>query len=52
MNSKNHMKRQKFVIFAKKNLKINMLNTKNIIKLETIVNIHENIEVLLIAYVI
>ena len=31
-NSRNHIKMQKFVIFVKKNLKINMLNIKNIVK--------------------
>ena len=30
----NHMKMQKFVIFAKKNLKINIWKIKNIKKLE------------------
>ena len=31
-NSRNHIKMQKFVIFVKKNVKINMLNIKNIVK--------------------
>ena len=42
----------KNVIFVMKNLKINMLQIKNIVKLGTIVIIQENIEVLHIAYVI
>ena len=42
---------QKFVIFVKKNLKINTLTIKNIVKLGTIANIQENIEVLHIEYV-
>ena len=45
--NKNYMKMQKFVIFVKKNSKI-----KNIVKLEIIVIIQGNIEVLRIAYVI
>ena len=32
----NHIKMQKFVIFVKKNLKINMGKIKNIVKLEVI----------------
>ena len=43
---------QKSVIFLKKNLKINIRKIKNIVKLEIIVTIQENIEVLHIAYVI
>ena len=46
------MKMQKFVIFVKKNLKINMLKIKNIVKLGIIVIIQVNIEELHIAYVI
>ena len=46
------MKIQKFVIFVKKNLKMNMLKTGNILKLQIIVIIQVNIEVLCIAYVI
>ena len=46
------MKIQKPVIFVKKNLKINMLKIKSIVELEIIVIMHENIEVLRIAYVI
>ena len=46
------MKMQKSVIFVKKRLKINMLKIKNIVKLEIIVIIQANIEVLHIAYVI
>ena len=41
----------KTVIFAMKTLKINMSKIKNIVKLEVIVIIHENIELLHIAYV-
>ena len=39
-NSRNRMKMQKFVIFVKKNLKINMLKFKNIVKLDTIAIMH------------
>ena len=46
------MKIQKSVIFVKKNLKINISKMKNTGKLEIIVIIQENIEVLSIAYVI
>ena len=46
------MKTQKSVIFFKKNLKINMLKTKNILKLEIIAIIQENVEVLGISYII
>ena len=52
MNSWNHLKIQKFVIFIRENFQINMLKVKNIAKLEIIVIIQENIEVLHIAYVI
>ena len=45
------MKMQKFVIFVKK-LKIKMLKIKTIVKLEIIVIMQGNIEVLQIAYVI
>ena len=41
-----------FAIFAQKSLKINMLKTKNIVKLEIIFTIQVNIEVLDIEYVI
>ena len=43
---------QKSVIFVKRNLKVNMWQIKNIVKLEIIVIIQGNIEVLRIAYVI
>ena len=46
------MKMQKFVMFVKKSLKINMLKIKNTAKLGIIVIIQVNIEVLHIAYVI
>ena len=42
----------KICYICKKNLKINMLKIKNIVKLGTIVIIHVNIDVLRIAYVI
>ena len=51
-SSRNHMKMQKSVIFVKKNLKINIWKLKNIVKLEIIVIMQENKEVLHIAYVI
>ena len=44
------MKMQNSVIFAKKILKINMWKTKKIVKLEIIVIMHGNIEVLRITY--
>ena len=46
------MKMNEFVIFANKNLKINMLKIKNIAKIENILIIHGNTEVLKIAHVI
>ena len=51
-SSRNHIKMQKFIIFVKKNLKINVWKIKNIVNLEITVIIQENIEVLCIAYVI
>ena len=47
-----HMKTQKSVIFVKKNLKINIWQIKDIVKLEIIVIIQGNIEVLCITYVL
>ena len=47
-----HMKMQKSDIFVKENLKMNILKIKHITKLEIIVIIQWNIEVLRIAYVI
>ena len=52
MNSRTHIKTQKSAIFVKTNLKTNMLQILNIIKLGTIVTIQGTIEVLCIAYVI
>ena len=46
------MKMQKSVIFVKKNLKINILKTKNIVKLEIIVILQRIIDGLRIAYII
>ena len=43
---------QKFVIFVKKTLKINMWKIKNNAKLQSIVIIQGNLDVLRIAYVI
>ena len=51
-SSRNHMKMQESVIFVKKNLKINNWKIKNIVKLDIIVIIQGNIEMLRIAYVI
>ena len=51
-NSRNHTKRPKFVIFVKKDLKINVLKIKTIVKSEIIVIIPGNIEVAHITYVI
>ena len=50
MNSKNHIETKKFILFVKKSLNINMLKIKIIVKLETIVIIQGNKEVLQIAY--
>ena len=44
-------KQQRFVIFVKKYLKINMLKIKNIAKVGTIAIIQVNIELLQITYV-
>ena len=46
------MKIRKSVTLVNENLKINMSNIKNIVKLETIVIIQGNVEVLRIANVI
>ena len=46
----NHTKMEKSVIFVKKKLKINMCKIKNIVKLEIIVIIQGNMEILHIAY--
>ena len=46
------MKMQKSVIFVQKNLKINISKTKNIVKLQIIIIMQGNIEVLRIANVI
>ena len=46
------MKIQKSVIFVRKNLKINILKTENIVKLEITVIMQEDIEVLRKAYII
>ena len=43
---------QKLIIFVKKNLKINMLKVKNIVKLGTTIILQVNTEVLHMAYVI
>ena len=52
MNSRNHMKMQKFVVFVKKNLKIKILKITNILKLGTIAIKQVNIEVLHMEYAI
>ena len=49
-NRKRKMK--KIVIFVKKNLKINMLKTKNIVNLGTVVIVQMKIEVLHKAYAV
>ena len=49
-NSKNHNETKNFILFVKKSLNINMLQIKIIVKLETIVIIQGNKEVLQIAY--
>ena len=52
MNSGTHMKMQKSVIFVNKNLNTNTWKIKTVVKLEIIVIIKGNMEVLYIAYVI
>ena len=49
-NSKNHMKMENSAIFVDRNSKINTLKIKNIAKLEIIVTIQVNIEVMRIAH--
>ena len=49
--SRNHTKRQKSAAFGEKSLNINMLMIKNILKLEIIVIIRVNKEMLHITYV-
>ena len=51
-SSRSHIKMQKSVLFVKKNLKKNISKIKNIIKLEIIVIMQENIEMLGMVYVI
>ena len=46
------MKMQKSAILLKKNLKTNICKIKTVVKLEIIVIIQENIEVMCIVYVI
>ena len=46
------MKTQKSVIFVKTNFKINISKIRKIVKLEIIVTIQKNIEVLRTAYII
>ena len=50
MHSKNHMNMLKFAISVEESFKINMLNIKNIAKLEIIAIKQVNVEVLQIAY--
>ena len=50
--SRNYVKMQISVIFVKKNLKINIWKIKNMVKLDIIVIIQGNIEMLHIAYII
>ena len=50
--NKRAAKIQKSIIFLKKNSKVNICKIKNILKLEIIVIIHDNIEVLNSAYLI
>ena len=52
MNSKNHLKRKKPLLFVGENLKIDMLTIKNAVKLVIFAMIQLNIEVMHIAYVI
>ena len=51
-SSRNFMKMQKSVLFVKKNLKTNIGKINSIAKLEIIVSIQQNIEVLRTAYVV
>ena len=50
--NKNFIKVQKFTIFVKTSLKINILKLKSIVKLEILAIIEVNTEVLHIVYVI
>ena len=52
MNTRNHIKMQKIVIFVRKKLKINILSIKNIIKVGTIDIIQVIIENLRIVHAI
>ena len=52
MNSRNNLKMQRYVIFIRKNLQINMLKINNMVKLWDILIIKVNIELLQIACVI
>ena len=52
MNTRNHIKMQKIVIFVRKKLKINILSIKNIIKVRTIDIIQVIIKNLRIVYAI
>ena len=52
MNTRNHIKMKKIVIFVRKKLKINILSIKNIIKVGTIDIIQVIIENLRIVYAI
>ena len=52
MNTRNHIKMQKIVIFVRTKLKINILSIKNIIKVRTIDIIQVIIENLRIVYAI
>ena len=52
MDSRIQIKTQKSAMFVKKNLKISMLELKNIVKLGTVIIMQENIDVLHIVYVI
>ena len=51
-NNRNRVEIQKFIIFVKKNLKINMLKIKIAVKLGTTVIIQGNAEVLNITFAI
>ena len=52
MSRRNALKIQRFGVFVKKKLKMNMSNIQNIMKLGMIVIIEGNVEVLSIVYAI
>ena len=52
MSSSSHMKKQKYIIFVNKSLKINILKIKNTIKFKIIVIMQVKLQILHIVYLI